>query len=238
MTQRSLEGQAPKLGRTYPGALLMLFPLLTLALAIAYLQARRPAPGAPPEAPEAGTSRQVEVWEGQAPQPDGGLLTAKLWRLHSDPARQEFDARSLRRRLSFDEGEPWHLELSFVGVQPGALEVQEVLVRDAGGPRLASLPLTRRGGLVDPVSVLFRAPEALAVGEELTFLLWGLEPGEAPELVGVGAALPLRKRSREVSSRGPSIASLRRRARGAGQIQGGSITVQFDPGDVGEDDEH
>jgi hypothetical protein len=201
-----------KRGRTFPGALLMLFPLLSLALLIAYLQDYRQAPGAPPRTPAGGHSRQVEAWEGQAELTDGGLLTAKLWRLHADPARQQFDTHTVRRHFGIDEGEPWHIELSLLGAAPAPLELKEVHVRDSNGPRLAGLSAHEVDGLFDPVSILFRAPGALSPGAQVSFRLFGMAPGEAPELVGVGAPLALHRHSREVSTRGSSMASLHGRA--------------------------
>jgi len=198
--------------RAVVGPYLLLFPLLLLAIAVAWLQDRRPEPAAPPRSPETAETHSLPTWRGESVLAAGGVLYARLARLHARRERQTFDAAALSGRLGLESGEPWHLELTWTGDSEGApLELGRVSVHDDAGQCQTSLPAPEPGALADPLAVLFQAPASLGHGEKISFLLWGEEPADGAWLEGLGPALELRPGAVEVRGDGAAIASLRRR---------------------------
>lgn len=197
-------------GRTaFPGPLLLLFPLLAFAIAIARLQNARPQPGGYPAAPSQGRAIAAEAWVDRA----GGEVRATLTRLHADAERQRFDTRALQRRLGFGAGEPWRLELRYDPRDPGAapLDLEALAVRDAAGLKLLAPEAPAPpppDGVADPVAVWVSPPTALAPGRTTSVLLWGDEPRPDAVVVGAGAELRLSRGFHEVPERGSLLARL------------------------------
>lgn len=86
-------------------------PFLLLGLALMLFLQREP-PGAPAEPPVVTSPEEsVAAFTGELEGRAGGWLVATLSPLHADPARQAFEADSLRRRLGLAPGLPWRLSV-------------------------------------------------------------------------------------------------------------------------------
>jgi hypothetical protein len=181
--------------------LLLIVPLLSVMLGILCARHWNPYPaGQRPDPPTSGVATGVRGWTGTAVLAGGGTLVARLVPLHSDPARQEFDAAALERRLGLGDGSPWRLVLALRPDPAAAGEVQDALpltrvhIADDKGEALRSLaaPAPPPTGVVDPVAVVMAPPVgALEPGEEVSLVLWGRPPGSTARASGLPAGVEL-----------------------------------------------
>jgi len=190
----------------------MLFPLLFLAVAIAYMQNRRPEPSAPPPPPEHAQDERVETWLGQGITAGGGQLLVSLSRSHADPTRQEFETGSLARQFDLESGEPWRLELRLVGDEgTPSIDPTKLRVEDGQGMALQPLPAVMpepAPAVTDPVAVLFGTPRQLPAGETMGIVAWGRAPVGPARLVGFGGEVELFSRQSDASASGENLAHL------------------------------
>jgi hypothetical protein len=156
----------------------------------------------------------VEAWVGETQLAQGAHVSARLTRLHSDPLRQDFDARTLGTRFELGPGEPWQLELLLEGGAERGLALAGLVVCDEVGVRLGPFALASASptAVADPVAVLLRGPSELRPGEVVDVPLWGQEPGPGCEIRGLEARVSLYRSAFEVRAPGSSLASLRQRA--------------------------
>lgn len=192
-------------GRARPathGPLLLVIPLLSVMLGILWARHWKPYPaGRRPEPPPVVEASGVRGWAGTATLPGGGRLVARLVPLHSDPARQAFDAAALAHRLGLGDGAPWRLVLALRPEPAGAGErslasipLASVRISDDQGQALRSLaaPVPSPSGVVDPVAVVVAPPtDALEPGKEVSLVLWGRPPGATAHARGLPAGVEL-----------------------------------------------
>jgi len=195
------------------GGFLLLLPLFSLGVTVAWLRSRAPSPGAVPEAPAERVDPAVDAWLGQATLEEGVHLRASLTRLHAAPGPQAFDAARLRERLGLGGGEPFELELEQSGEGGADLDLGALQVRDAQGlvaRPLAPLDPPGPGEVADPLRVVLTPPARLAPGERATIVLWGRAPVGLARLEVAGSVLRLRRDSLRAPERGSLLASLPR----------------------------
>ena len=178
------------------GPWLLLFPVVFLALATVWMIERRPSPTRAPQHPSpeldsvAGWSGSIVLDGIEEASLSQGTIHAVLAPLHADPERQEFERRTLQRRLALQDGEPWNLVLRFTpgeGAAPEGLDLALVAVVGPNG-RLVPLPAEqpRAGEPSDPVRVLLAPPQGtLPPGAAIHLVLWGPDPGTEPRVTGL-----------------------------------------------------
>jgi hypothetical protein len=117
-------------------------------------------------------------------------LRVRLARLHSDPARQRFDALALGRHFGLGTGEPFLCELASSGVVVPGGALRAISVRDDRGVALAPFQPSAAspGEPADPLATLLSPPpDALSGGRAVSVILWGREPGSGARLSGLEA---------------------------------------------------
>jgi hypothetical protein len=197
----------------WPAAGLMLLPLISMGIGVAYLGGAARSLGDAPDEPPPRDGLTVDAWLGSRQLPDGGVLMASLTRLHGDPVVQLCDSEQLSSRLGLDSGEPWKLELCWEAADPnaGALRCEAPLVRDSAGASLVAFPAPQAPGpqgVLDPLRVLLAAPRVLDAGEIDSVILWGEEPLDVVRMEGFGTELQLRRETLHAPAQGSLLASL------------------------------
>jgi hypothetical protein len=195
--------------------LLVLLPFLFGALALLHLlqRPRRGDPAPPPSQSDPGAD--VAAWRGELVGARGAWLEARLSPLHADPERQDFEARTLRRRLDLEEGRAWRLRVLWsapratqgaaagaplalgergpggaeplASAEPSGIGLGAVEVVDDAGVAARSLPPPESGtDAHDPLRVLLAPPPgALRPGQAADWILWGRAPRPGATLRGL-----------------------------------------------------
>jgi hypothetical protein len=165
----------------------LVLPLVCLTCLVVYLKTKparigsTPTPGiADPESTVAGFATELRG-------DDGSRISLRLTPLHADARRQAFEARALRARLGFDEGEPWRLSLRWEASEghgsrddprASGLLLERLELHDSEGRVLA--PIHRPTDSLDPLLTLLAAPaEPLLPGNGTDLVLWGRSPRAA-----------------------------------------------------------
>jgi len=161
----------------------LVLPLVCLTCLVVYWKTRPARLGSTPAPGIADPEGTVRGFAAELHGDDGSRISLRLTPLHADPSRQAFEARALRARLGFDEGEPWRLSLRWKasadgGALAGGLPLQPLELHDSKGHALS--PIRRPADSLDPLLTLLAAPaEPLLPGNGADLVLWGRAPQAA-----------------------------------------------------------
>ena len=117
------------------GPWLLAIPVITL-IGLWLLRSRTPEIPVATEAPIVSDSTaRIPIWTAEVARPGLSSLRVRLLPLHGESARNEFDARTLRRRYGLPEGRVWRLDWSQSDSFGHAMKALEVpwLVRQMAG---------------------------------------------------------------------------------------------------------
>ncbi len=198
----------------------LLLPVFAFAVTLWILSSGGRGERGTPTPPPGGTGVEVIGLAGTLLGEHGARVEVRLSPLHADPERQRFDAEELREHFGIEHGEPWRLEIAYVGdpardaADQPVLDLSRIEVRDADGRAMTGvLDAARVEGLAgDPLAVLLRRSRAtLAAGESTQRVLWGEVPGERARVTGLFGAedAPLFPRTDAATELALSPASLR-----------------------------
>jgi len=200
----------------------LLFALVALSCAAAWMFAwrARNTIGERPVAPVRLEISSVPAASGERVLADGRRVSVRVTRLHTENARQRFDAEALRARFSLPEGEPFQCLVELHSgpegaAGTGAFDLRDVVVADERGVALVPFPgmvEALPGLLVDPLAALVAPPNApLPPEHRIGFVMWG-RPPESSARFETCCERPVELRAADVSSRelSTSLARIRR----------------------------
>lgn len=175
----------------------LLLPVFAFAVTLWILSSGDRGDRGTPTPPPRGTGVEVIGLAGTLVGEHGARVEVRLSPLHADADRQRFDAEELREHFGIERGEPWRLEIVYVGDPARAVDEQPVLdlsrleVHDAEGRALSGVvDAARIDDLAgDPLAVLLRrARTRLVAGESTQRVLWGEAPGDGARVTGLFGA--------------------------------------------------
>lgn len=173
------------------GPLLLVVPLAVTVAVVWWTRAPRESvlPQRPPAREDPETTHDVLGGEASL---GGATLSFWLAPSETDPERQAFQSKALRKRYGLPDGAIWRLRLELArdagsSADAPALDVAALAVDDAEGRALSPLQL---GKELDPLATLLGPPRApLGPGTGLDLFLWGRAPGAGARLSGIPGAV-------------------------------------------------